>query len=45
MKPQVIRNYAGGDIPLPGAPGRKIRTADNPELLRRLIDGMLEDEK
>ena len=32
VKPQVIRNYSGGDIPLPGAAGRVIRAADNPEL-------------
>jgi tripeptide aminopeptidase len=32
VRPQVIRNYAGGDIPLPGAPDRVIRVAENPEL-------------
>ena len=32
VKPQVVRNYAGGDIPLPGDSLRVIRTADNPEL-------------
>jgi tripeptide aminopeptidase len=32
VKPQVIENYPGGDIVLPGDPSRVIRTADNPEL-------------
>ncbi len=30
--PQVIRNYAGGDIVLPGDTTKVIRTADSPEL-------------
>jgi tripeptide aminopeptidase len=32
VRPQVIRNYAGGDIVLPAAPERVIRTAENPQL-------------
>lgn len=32
VKPHVIRNYAGGDIPLTGDKTKVIRTADNPEL-------------
>jgi tripeptide aminopeptidase len=32
VKPQVIRNYAGGDIPLSGDRTRVIRVVDNPEL-------------
>ena len=32
VKPQVIEDYSGGDIALPGDPGRVIRTADNPEM-------------
>jgi tripeptide aminopeptidase len=32
VKPQVIRNYAGGDIVLPGDKSQVIRVADNPEL-------------
>ena len=32
VRPQVVRNYAGGDITLPGDPSRVIRVADNPEL-------------
>lgn len=32
VKPQVIANYAGGDIVLPGNPSQVIRIADNPEL-------------
>ncbi len=34
VKPQVIDNYPGGDILLPGDPNRVIRVADNPELDR-----------
>jgi tripeptide aminopeptidase len=32
VQPQVIADYAGGDIPLPGNPQRVIRVAENPEL-------------
>src|SRR5262245_23687749 len=32
VNPQVIRNYAGGDIVLPKDPTKVIRVADNPEL-------------
>jgi tripeptide aminopeptidase len=32
VKPQVIRNYPGGDIPLPKDSNRVIRVAQNPEL-------------
>jgi len=32
VKPQVVEGYAGGDLALPGDPGRVIRRADNPEL-------------
>jgi tripeptide aminopeptidase len=32
VRPQVIRNYRGGDIQLPGNPQAIIRTADDPEL-------------
>ncbi|AWC24799.1 Peptidase T [Aminobacter sp. MSH1] len=32
VKPQVIRNYAGGDIVLPGDPSRVIRVSEHPEL-------------
>ena len=32
VKPQVIQDYPGGDIVLPGDPSRVIRVADNPEL-------------
>lgn len=34
VKPQVIGNYRGGDITLPGDPSQIIRTADNPALAR-----------
>ncbi|WP_331376829.1 peptidase T [Sinorhizobium chiapasense] len=32
VKPQVVPNYAGGDIRLPGDPQQLIRVSDNPEL-------------
>jgi tripeptide aminopeptidase len=32
VKPHVIRNYAGGDIPLAGDTTKVIRVSDNPEL-------------
>jgi len=32
VKPQILRNYAGGDIVLPGDPTKVIRVADNLEL-------------
>ena len=32
VKPQVIENYRGGDLVLPGDPQRVIRVCDNPEL-------------
>jgi len=32
VQPQVIRDYAGGDLVLSGDPQQVIRTADNPEL-------------
>lgn len=32
VKPQVVRNYAGGDIALPGDPQQVIRVAENPAL-------------
>src|SRR5262245_9423335 len=33
VKPQVIRNYRGGDITLPGDPAKIIRVVENPELI------------
>lgn len=32
VKPQIIRNYRGGDIVLPGDPTKVIRFAENPDL-------------
>jgi len=32
VRPQVIRNYAGGDLTLPADPRQVIRAADNPDL-------------
>ncbi|ANL74857.1 peptidase T (plasmid) [Rhizobium phaseoli] len=32
VKPQIVRNYAGGDIELAGDPSRVIRVAEHPEL-------------
>jgi tripeptide aminopeptidase len=34
VKPQVIRNYSGGDLVLPGDASKVIRVADNPDLAR-----------
>ncbi len=34
VSPQVIRNYAGGDIPLPGDPSQVLRVAENANLAR-----------
>ena len=36
VNPQVIDDYPGGDLVLPGDPSRVIRTADNPELEKLL---------
>jgi tripeptide aminopeptidase len=32
VKPQIVRNYRGGDIVLPGDPTQVIRVADHPDL-------------
>ncbi len=32
VRPQVVRNYSGGDIPLPGDASKVILAAENPEL-------------
>ncbi len=32
VKPQIVRNYQGGDITLPGDPSQVIRVAEHPEL-------------
>jgi tripeptide aminopeptidase len=32
VRPQVVRDYRGGDLVLPGDPSQVIRVADNPEL-------------
>jgi len=36
VKPQIVRNYQGGDIQLPGDPSRVIRVADHPELANQI---------
>jgi tripeptide aminopeptidase len=36
VKPQLVRNYRGGDIRLPGDPNRVIRPEDHPELERQI---------
>jgi tripeptide aminopeptidase len=36
VKPQVIRNYQGGEITLPGAASRVIRPEDHPELKKQI---------
>jgi tripeptide aminopeptidase len=40
VNPQVIRNYAGGDITLPKDPSKVIRVSENPEL-NGLIGGTI----
>jgi tripeptide aminopeptidase len=35
VKPQVVRNYDGGDIVLPGDPRKVLRAAENPHLAER----------
>lgn len=34
VRPQVIRSYSGGPIPLPGDPSKILQTEENPELLQ-----------
>ena len=36
VKPQVVRNYDGGDLVLPGDPRKVLRAADNPLLAERV---------
>ncbi|MGO8542912.1 peptidase T, partial [Rhizobium leguminosarum] len=36
VKPQISRNYAGGDIKLAGDTGRVIRGSDHPELQNQI---------
>jgi tripeptide aminopeptidase len=36
VRPQIVRNYAGGDIRLPGDPNQVIRVADHPELRNQI---------
>src|SRR5204863_2553054 len=36
VKPQIVRNYQGGDIPLPGDPQQIIRVADNLALMNQI---------
>jgi len=36
VRPQIIRDYRGGDIALPGTPGQPIPVAQNPNLTRCL---------
>ena len=36
VKPQIVKNYRGGDIVLPGDPTQVIRVADNPELKEQI---------
>jgi tripeptide aminopeptidase len=40
VKPLIHRNYAGGDIPLPGDTTKVIRVAENPDL-KKLIGGTI----
>ncbi len=36
VKPQIVRNYRGGDIALPGDPAQIIRAADHPALKEQI---------
>jgi tripeptide aminopeptidase len=36
VKPQVLKNYQGGDIELPGAPAQVIRAAEHPALQNQI---------
>src|ERR1700755_976187 len=36
VKPQIVRNYRGGDIVLPGDPTQVIRAAEHPELASQI---------
>ncbi len=36
VRPQIVRNYSGGDIVLPSDPAQIIRVADNPALTRQI---------
>ncbi len=36
VKPQIVKNYQGGDIPLPGDPSQVIRYADHPALANQI---------
>lgn len=36
VRPQIVRNYAGGDIRLPGDPSQVIRVSDHPELQNQI---------
>jgi tripeptide aminopeptidase len=36
VKPQIVRNYQGGDIALPGDPAQVIRAAEHPALAKQI---------
>src|SRR3979409_1970718 len=36
VKPQMVKNYRGGDIPLPADPAQVIRVAEHPELKKQI---------
>jgi len=36
VKPQMVKNYAGGDIQLPGDPSRVIRVSEHPQLKNQI---------
>ncbi len=41
VRPQVIRNYQGGDIELPGDPDQVIRVAEMPELEKQIGNDLI----
>src|SRR5690349_9555540 len=36
VKPQIVRNYQGGDLTLPGDTSRVIRVSENPQLANQI---------
>jgi len=41
VKPQIIQNYDGGDIPLKGVPGLALKPAEFPELLHYVGESLI----
>ncbi|MBB3660294.1 tripeptide aminopeptidase [Rhizobium sp. BK650] len=41
VKPQIVKNYTGGDIRLPGDPNRVIRVCEHPELKNQINNDII----